>query len=175
MAEEEQRVSDVFLMRLREMRRARGWSQAELAAVMTEAGRPMGRAALLRIENGERGLSLDEALSFAAVLHVAPAHLLSPRGDGIVWLTSKLGVDGEGMRAWLLHGDEFIATASDYHRGEHAKALERVVLAHAKALMDAQNGDDKAGMKTELVALGSAAANYRAALEKRGFELGEEE
>jgi transcriptional regulator with XRE-family HTH domain len=175
MAAERARASDVFLMRLRETRKARGLSQAELAALMTKAGRPMSRAALLRIENGERGISLDEALAFAAVLHVAPAHLLSPRGDGMVWPTSKVGFDGEGLRAWLLHGDKFIATASDYHRGEHAKTLERVVLTHAKALMDAQNGDDKAGVRAELAALGAAAGNYRAALETRGFELGEEE
>jgi transcriptional regulator with XRE-family HTH domain len=173
--DEEARPSEVFAKRLREMRKARGLSQAELAQLMTERGTPMNKAALLRIEKGERGLSLDEALAFAAVLNAAPAHLLSPRGEESVWLTDDMAVDGEGMRAWLLHGFEFIATASNYHRGEHAKALERVVVAHAQALVDAVRGDDKAGQREQLAALGQTALAYQRELEARGFDIGGEE
>lgn len=172
MASKEMRPSRVFGDRLREIRRDRKFSQTELAHRMTERGRPMSKEALLRVERGGRGLSLDEALALAACLHVAPAHLLSPPGEEIVWLTDKQGVDSEGMRAWLLHGDEFIATASEYQRGELAKALEGVVLAHARALVDAQKGDDKAGVRNQLYALGRAALRYQKALEDRGFELG---
>jgi transcriptional regulator with XRE-family HTH domain len=174
MPDKQKRPSEVFATRLREIRRARDLSQTELAHRMTESGRPLSKAALLRIERCERGLSLDEALALAAILHVAPAHLLSPPGEEIVWLTDNVGVDGEGLRAWLLHGDDFIATASDYHRGEHARALERVVLAHAKALVDAQHGEDKAGMRSQLAALGQVALDYQQALEDRGFELASE-
>jgi transcriptional regulator with XRE-family HTH domain len=175
MSNQEKHPSEVFRSRLRETRNARGVSQGELARRMRDAGYPMDKSAVLRIEKGERGISLDEALAFAAILFASPAHLLSPPGDEIVWLTSNRGFDGEGMRAWLLHGDEWIATASDYQRSGHAEMLERVVLAHAKALIDAQRGDDQAGMRAELAALGNAAASYRLALEKRGFELEDEE
>ncbi len=161
MVDKKMSPSEVFAARLRETRRARGFSQTELAHTMTERGRPLSREALLRIENGERGLSLDEALALAAVLYVAPAHLLSPPDDGIVWLTDTQGVDGEGIRAWLLHGDEFVATASEYQRGERAKAVGRAVLAHATALVDAQRGNDKAGVRVQLAALGTMAARVR--------------
>lgn len=171
MEKKEQRPSEVFVSRLRETRDARRLSQAELAQRMTERGRPMSKQALLALENGRRSVSLDEALALAAILYVAPAHMLSPPDEEIVWLTDTQGVDGEGMRAWLLHGDEFVATASDYQRGELAKGFERVALAHAQALLDAQRGDDKAGVKTQLVALGQTALAYRDALEARGFEL----
>jgi transcriptional regulator with XRE-family HTH domain len=165
MADDQRRPSEVFATRLRDTRKARGLSQTELAQRMTERGRPMSKAALLRIENGERGLSLDEALAFAAVLFAVPAHLLSPPDDAIVWLTDNMGVDGEGLRAWLLHGYEFIATASDYHRGERAKSLEEVVLAHAQALVDARRGKDKAGEVAALKQLAETSLIYRSQLE----------
>jgi transcriptional regulator with XRE-family HTH domain len=165
MADDQRRPSEVFATRLRETRKARGFSQTELAQQMTEQGQPMSKAALLRIENGERGLSLDEALAFAAVLYAVPAHLLSPPDDAIVRLTDKLGVDGEGLRAWLVHGYEFIATASDYHRGERAKSLEKIVLANAQALVDARRGKDKAGEVAALKQLAETSLVYRSQLE----------
>jgi hypothetical protein len=82
-----------------------------------------------------------------------PAHLLTPPDDGIVALTDKRGVDGEGLRAWLLHGASFIATASDYQREKREKTLGRFALAYAQALVDAKNGRDKAGMDAALKAL----------------------
>jgi transcriptional regulator with XRE-family HTH domain len=171
--EQKQRVSQIFRQRLRETRQARGGlSQGELAARMREAGHPtIDKAAVLRIEKGTRGVSLDEALALASVLNAVPAQLFTPPGEEVVWVTENHGFDGAGMRAWLLHGNEFIATASDYQRSGHAQMLERVVLAHAKALIDAHRGDDPAGVKAELAALGNVAASYRLALENRGFEL----
>jgi transcriptional regulator with XRE-family HTH domain len=165
MADDQKRPSEVFATRLRDTRKARELSQTELAQRMTERGRPMSKAALLRIENGERGLSLDEALAFAAVLFVAPAHLLSPRDEETVWLTDNMAVDGEGLRAWLLHGYEFIATTSDYHRAERAKALEKIVVAHAQALVDAIRGEDTAGEVAALKQLAETSLVYRSQLE----------
>src|SRR5688500_4231713 len=104
MRDDWKRPSEIFAARLRETRKARDLTQTELAQLMTDAGLPLSKPALLRIENGERGLSLDEAIALSAVLYAVPAHLLTPPDDGIVALTDKLGVDGEGLRAWLLHG-----------------------------------------------------------------------
>ena len=163
------RPREVFAARLRETRKARGFSQTELAHRMTERGHPMSRAALLRVERGERGLSLDEALALAAELFVAPAHLLSPPDGEFVWLTDRFGVDGEGMRAWLLHGDDFVATWGDYQAGERESAFGRALLVHAKAYIDAERGDDKAGKARELAELVKAAAAYnKIAEEERG-------
>jgi transcriptional regulator with XRE-family HTH domain len=80
-ADKKRRPSEVFAVRLRETRKARNLSQTELARRMTNAGRPMSKEALLRIENGTRGLSLDEAIALIAVLFAVPPHLLTPPGD----------------------------------------------------------------------------------------------
>jgi transcriptional regulator with XRE-family HTH domain len=158
--------SEVFATRLRETRIARGVSQADLARRMSEQGRPLNKAAVLRIENGERRISLDEALALAAILSAAPAHLLSPPGDEVVWLTDKQGVDGEGMRAWLLHGDRFIVTWGDYQAGEREKAFGRALLVHARAYIDAERGDDKGGRARELAELVNLAAAYSQTADK---------
>jgi transcriptional regulator with XRE-family HTH domain len=161
------RPSQVFASRLRELRKARGYSQADLAKLMRDAGRPMSKPALLRIENGERGLSLDEAVAFAYLLNAAPAHMLSPPEGDAVMLTDNAGVDGEGLRAWLRTGDPF----GDF-QAELRGDLERLVTTHARALVDAQRGGDTAGTKAALFELGKTALRYQEALmdlERRGF------
>jgi transcriptional regulator with XRE-family HTH domain len=141
---ERRRPSHDYAKRLRETREARGFTQTELAQLVSDAGQPISKAALLRIERGERGLSLDEALALAQVLYVAPAHLLSPPDDEQVWLTPSYAVDGAGMRNWLLFGDPLLLTPP----GKRVRArteLAFIVEAHAQALMDAKRGNDQAG------------------------------
>ncbi len=159
------RPSEAFAARLKELRNARGLSQAELAKLMNDAGQEMSKVALLRIEKGQRGLSLDEALAFAAVLRAVPAHMLSPRAGEVVMLTKNEGVDGEGLRAWLRTGDAF----GDF-QPKLGRDLERLVRVHAEALVDAR--DDRAGQRDALVALGRTALRYQDALielERRGL------
>ncbi len=151
----EHRPSDVFASRLRETRLARGLSQTELANRMTEAGRPLSKAALLRIETGQRGLSLDEALALAQLLQIAPAHLLSPPDGARVMLTEKAGVDGAGMRNWLLFGDPLLLTPE----GRRSKSRTRMALtveAFALAITDAKRGGDRAGADAARAALEAA-------------------
>jgi transcriptional regulator with XRE-family HTH domain len=97
--------SKVFGRRLREWRAERGLSQTQLAAAVTEAGQPLSKAALLRIENGTRELKLDEAIVLAQVLRVPFADLLEPPRDRLVALTNSVAVDGDGMRRWLVTGE----------------------------------------------------------------------
>lgn len=54
-------------------RRTRGWSNAELARRMAEAGCPINQSAIQKIEHGNprRTISLDEALAFAKVFGVS--------------------------------------------------------------------------------------------------------
>jgi transcriptional regulator with XRE-family HTH domain len=167
MKDTELRPSQVFAVRLRELRNQRGYSQADLARLMQEAGRPVSKVAVLRIEKGERGLTLDEAIAFARVLGAVPAHMLSPRDEGLVWITGNQAVDGEGMRAWLRTGEPLGG-----FQEELRSDLEQIVMAHAQALVDAMRGDDAAGKKAALVELGKTALDYQDALmdlERRGF------
>ena len=138
-------VGDVFRTRLRETRIARNMSQDALAQAMRKAGYPMDKAAVLRIEKGQRGISLDEAFAFASVLYAVPAQLFTPPGDELVWLTRNMAVDGSGMRAWLRYGDAFIAHSGDLPEELwQDRAVEKMAVA-AIALVDAMRNDDKAG------------------------------
>jgi len=163
--EEQLRPSDVFATRLREIRDDRGFSQAELARRMTEAGRPMSKAALLRIEKGTRGLSLDEAVALAELLGVAPAHMLSPPDDAIVWLTSKSGVDGSGMRNWLLFGDPLLLSPPG-QRVTLRLQLVGAIEVYAQAIIDAKKGRDRNGEQHAIRALEAAILNHNTELGK---------
>lgn len=63
------------VLRIRELREFRGWSQAELADRMTKAGHPMHQTVISKIERsspttGRRSIALDEAIGLASVLGV---------------------------------------------------------------------------------------------------------
>jgi len=137
----EHKPSELFAARLKETRKARGLSQTELARRMTEGGRPMSKPALLRIEKGERKVSLDEALAFASVLWAVPANLLSPAGDDLVMLTDRTGMDGGALRSWLIHGNPFTGAPDE---GEGTD-LARAALLIAQALVDANRVGDTDG------------------------------
>lgn len=153
MTEAWKRPSEVFAARLRETRKARGLKQSDVAQRMTEHGRPMNKAAVLRIERGERGLGLDEAIALAATLSAVPAQLLTPREGERVGLTDKLGVDGLGMRGWLRFGDSAFATAGDLEPERVADLTMQAVFGHARALVDAHRAEDKAGIQEAFRAL----------------------
>jgi transcriptional regulator with XRE-family HTH domain len=158
------RPSAVFATRLRETRVAHGLSQAELARQMRERGQPMSKAAVLRIESGERGLSLDEALAFAWVLNAAPAHLLSPPEGEYVMLTADGGVDGSGLRNWLLFGDPLLLSTE----GKRVKTRMNAVFtieALAQAIVDAKRGGDRAGVDAAALRLRDVIATHQDELE----------
>ena len=97
------RPSEVFAARLRKVRNARELTQTELAYRVESGGVPMNRAALLRIESGVRGLSLDEAFAITAALPAAFAHMLTPPDDASLRLDDKLAIDGSDRewREWI--------------------------------------------------------------------------
>jgi len=162
------RASEVFAQRLRETRARRGVSQTELAERMTEQGRPMSKAALLRIEKGQRGLSLDEAIAFAAILYAPPANLLSPEEGSLVELTSTRAVDGDGMRNFWQTGDSILAwpaVPAEEDRDRLQLILEHRLTAYATALLDAIRGADPAGKRAALGAIQTTIDDHRRALE----------
>jgi len=114
---------------------------------------------LLRIENVARVPSVDEALALAHLLEDAPAHLLSPSG-GDVWLTDNFGIDGAGMRNFLVFGDPLLLTPP----GRRASLRIRLVHAlevHAQALVDAKRGGDRAGVQTAAKAISDLLGEHR--------------
>ena len=60
------------------LRLALGLSQRDLAARLTELGRPTPGTALSKIERGERRVDVDDLAAFAVALGVSPATLLLP-------------------------------------------------------------------------------------------------
>jgi transcriptional regulator with XRE-family HTH domain len=88
------------------VRRARvsaSLSSHELAHRVTGVGLPLTESALLRLENGEDRLGVDELIALGLALGMPPAMLLSPLNLG-----SLLWVDAEGrpMASWaLFHND----------------------------------------------------------------------
>ena len=163
--------SEIFAMRLRETRRARGRTQTELAEAMTNAGRPLNRPAVIRIESGERGISLDEAIGLASVLNAAPALMLSPPGDDMVALTDNTAVDGEALRDWLATGSALLTwpshapgTPEDALREE--ALLESRLVSLATALLDAARTNDGPAKRVVLRMIGEVVLAHERALEK---------
>ena len=93
--------SEMFRKRLREVRRLRRWTQQDLAEELAAAGVEIGEFAVVRMERGPRGVSLDEAIAIAAVLGVSPLHMVVPPDDDTVQLTPRQAVSAADARAWL--------------------------------------------------------------------------
>ena len=100
---------------VREARDRRGWTGQQLADRCADAGMPaLDRSAVTNIETGRRRrIGVDEWLVLAAVLDVAPLHLLFPRADDdVVAVTPTGSVSAGQARRWatgrepLPDGDE---------------------------------------------------------------------
>jgi transcriptional regulator with XRE-family HTH domain len=67
--------------RIRELRQRHGWTQQQLTDRLNQLGAHTDRAAVARVELGQRSLALDEAFLYALALDVAPVHLFAPIED----------------------------------------------------------------------------------------------
>jgi transcriptional regulator with XRE-family HTH domain len=96
-------ASQVLAAQLPKIRQRLGdLSGAALSERIEQRGGKLGRMAISKIENGQRGVSLDEALMLAAALDVAPVHLFAPLDDDEgVAITPELVVDAVNARAWV--------------------------------------------------------------------------
>lgn len=63
------------------LRRSHGLSIYELSDRLREAGRPITKDGVSRIERGERQVSVDELMTLSAVLGTSPSALLLPLTD----------------------------------------------------------------------------------------------
>ncbi|MCZ0979400.1 helix-turn-helix transcriptional regulator [Streptomyces diastatochromogenes] len=72
--------------RVREVRTRRGLTAQQLAEKLAEQGVPWERSTVAKLENGNRqNITLTEWLTLAAVLEVAPVHLLVPPFPSPLW------------------------------------------------------------------------------------------
>jgi transcriptional regulator with XRE-family HTH domain len=85
----------VFRETVRDIRKRRG---LRIADVAERAG--LSRSALTRIENGERGISLDEAFALCASLGASPLALLSQDNSPVEVAPGEF-IDGAMFRQWL--------------------------------------------------------------------------
>jgi transcriptional regulator with XRE-family HTH domain len=90
--------------RVRELRERRRLTGTKLAEGMTKAGLKWDRATVAKLETGRRqSLTLEEVLALAAVLNVAPVHLLIPvDSDQEPYpVTSATSVPSGVVREWI--------------------------------------------------------------------------
>jgi transcriptional regulator with XRE-family HTH domain len=101
------------------VRRARerlGIDLAALAKRLTDAGWPIAKSALSRLENGQRRVDVDDLMALAVVLHVSPLELLLGADDQLVtptavpdgllrdelwaWAAGDVELDPESLIEW---------------------------------------------------------------------------
>jgi transcriptional regulator with XRE-family HTH domain len=88
--------------RVKEVRTRRGLSAARLAERLRSVGLEWDRSVVANLENGRRAsIDVAELLALAAVLDVAPVHLLVPTDEGDYQATPTITVDTVTARAWV--------------------------------------------------------------------------
>ena len=88
--------------RVRELRKARGWSAQKLADRIAEHGyEGLDRNVIANLENGRRlTVSVEEWLVLSLALDVAPIHLLVPFTDDRV-LVGHWDIEADAARDWI--------------------------------------------------------------------------
>jgi transcriptional regulator with XRE-family HTH domain len=103
-------MNAVVAANIREARRARGWSQQQLAEQMTEAGVAWTRPIVGYAENAGRKLTVDELVALAVVFGTTPGFWLAPPAssfdnDSPVVTTGKTELSGSWLVAAAAAGD----------------------------------------------------------------------
>jgi hypothetical protein len=99
----------------------------QLAAAMTEHGMKWDRATVAKLETGHRqSISLEEWLTLAYVLNVAPLHLLVPLEDDVAYsISPKITDASQRVRAWVAAHSPFLhAPDQEGHPGGSPSWLE---------------------------------------------------
>lgn len=86
---------------LRPVRERRRYTQAELAAAVTQIGHPMHQTQVAKIERGERRATIDDVFALAAALDVSPLALILPRSNEGVRI-GHVAVRGDDAWSWVL-------------------------------------------------------------------------
>lgn len=91
----------ILAARVREMRTRQGLTQQDLSERVHALGGALDRVAIIKIENGNRGVALDEVLLLAAALQVAPVQLMSPHARSAKVTLGNVTVSGNRLRRWI--------------------------------------------------------------------------
>lgn len=84
-------LSVQFASQIRRLRGGRGWSQAELAAKVTDAGYAIGQTRVSAIELSGRGVTLDQVALFAQVFAVPVSTVLNVQSERFTeWLAAEV-------------------------------------------------------------------------------------
>jgi hypothetical protein len=146
--------SEVFALRVRETRKARGLSLAALSRELEARDVRISKAVLHRIETCERGLLLDEALALASTLNAVPADLLSPPEGALVATTPKSAMDSGGIREWLRYGLWNWTPAPDEGHEDGRRAhFQQTLATLSLALLDAVRQKSDAGTRDAVSAI----------------------
>jgi transcriptional regulator with XRE-family HTH domain len=95
-------LRETTIERIRELRKARGMTQQELAARISRLGVPIHQTAIARVESGKRELTLAEAFQFAYALDVAPVHLFVPTdSDELISIGPNVEAPPKHVRLWI--------------------------------------------------------------------------
>src|SRR5689334_13386641 len=96
--------SELFAEQMRIVRERKGLNQQQIADRLEEFGVAMDQRTISKIEQGKRGISLDDAVAIAAALGSTPADLCVPSFTGIdedVAIGPNLVWDRRRARSWL--------------------------------------------------------------------------
>jgi len=72
-------MDDYFRKQVRDERKSRGWTQAEMAKMLSEKGLPMHWTTIAKIEKGPRSVGIDEAAGIADLFGISVDALLGRR------------------------------------------------------------------------------------------------
>jgi transcriptional regulator with XRE-family HTH domain len=94
----------VLAARVRELRRQRGWTAAQLGVRMAEQGIKWDRSIVANLENGRRAtVSVDEWFALAYVLEVPPVSLIVPTDLVAEYMVTPAVATGAGrVEPWLV-------------------------------------------------------------------------
>lgn len=147
--------TQVVARRVAALRARRGLSAQKLADRCANYGMPeLNRSVLTNLENNRRqAVTVDELLTLALALGVAPLHLLIPTDDGSrVAITPNSDVDAAYARQWVV-GEQPLANGETSYYTEvpdgwreraqrQRRELERECMAHASFLLTVQLQDN---------------------------------
>ncbi len=86
-------VADAFASGVREARTIRGWTQVDLARHLAESGVRLDPTAITRLERGDRGVRIGEAVALAASLGLSIEDVLSRAASRRPTLTAERAID----------------------------------------------------------------------------------
>jgi transcriptional regulator with XRE-family HTH domain len=130
--------SQVLAAELPKIRKRQGLSAEQLGNRVRFHGGQLDQASISKIENGVRGVSLDEAVQLAVALGISPIHLFIPREDGdFVRVTPTEYVTAATARRWIrgttpLKGQDDRVYHTEVPESEWAARNSRVVAAHSE-------------------------------------------